>query len=167
MNIFFLDDDPHKAAQMQHDKHVVKMILETAQLLSTAWHELSPDNLPCLIYKRTHANHPCAVWCRTSLKNYYWLVSHGFALCEEYTHRYGKIHKTESVIFELADAPSRIKNFSPQITNPVQCMPDEYKQKDPVAAYRAYYNACKVAGAKWTNREIPEWVDLERVNINV
>ena len=65
MNIFVLDNDPFKAAEYQCDKHVVKMVLETAQLLCSA-HETAP-------YKRTHYNHPCAIWTRSSLSNYMWL----------------------------------------------------------------------------------------------
>ena len=92
MNIFVLDYNPTRAAKMQCDKHVVKMALETAQLLCTAF---PGGTAP---YKLTHFNHPCAIWCRESLKNYNWLIDHGIALCDEYQHRYGKTHKSKEVI---------------------------------------------------------------------
>ena len=92
MNIFYLSHDPVKAAQVQYNKHVVKMILETAQLLCTAHHELgSPINIP---YKATHKNHPSAIWVRSSAEAYMWAYEHMLALGAEYTKRYGKEHLT-------------------------------------------------------------------------
>ena len=92
MNIFVLDNDPIVAAQSQSDKHVVKMVLETAQMLCAAF---PPGEAP---YKRSYYNHPCTVWARKSDDNYYWLCRHGIALSVEYTHRYGKRHKSQDVI---------------------------------------------------------------------
>lgn len=92
MNIFILSKDPIIAAQMQCDKHVVKMILETAQLLC------SPFEKGEAPYKRSHFNHPSAIWTRENKSNYEWLITHGLALCEEYTFRYGKEHKSKQVI---------------------------------------------------------------------
>jgi hypothetical protein len=91
LNIFVLDKDPEKAAKYQCDKHVIKMILETAQLLCSVF---EPGQAP---YKRTHYNHPSAVWTRASRANYMWLIEHGEALCYEYTRRYNKTHKSEFV----------------------------------------------------------------------
>ena len=90
MNIFALDICPVKSAELQHDKHVVKMILESAQMLCTAYHEHNIENVP---YKKTHHNHPCSVWVRKDMYNFYWLVDHALALCQEYKYRYKKIHK--------------------------------------------------------------------------
>ncbi len=90
MNIFVLDVDPVAAATMLCDQHVVKMTLETAQLLCSA-HNKAP-------YKRTHYNHPCAVWTRASAANYMWLCSYGITLAKEYTHRFGRCHACEVVI---------------------------------------------------------------------
>ena len=88
MNIFALDNDVKVAAQWHVDKHVVKMPLETAQMLCTARHELGekPESIP---YKVAHKNHPCTIWCRTSSENYDWLCDLGMVLCKEYTYRYG------------------------------------------------------------------------------
>jgi hypothetical protein len=99
MNIFFLSEDPYEAASMQVDRHVVKMILESAQLLSTAHRILDgddsgvlPDYRDTLFYRATHKNHPSARWIRESVENYNWLVDHFDGLLREYTHRYKKQH---------------------------------------------------------------------------
>ena len=88
MNIFVVDYDPNKSAQDLCDKHVVKMILETAQMLCAA-HPIGTAP-----YKATHLKHPCTLWVARSIDNYEWLLTHGYALCREYTARYGKRHKT-------------------------------------------------------------------------
>ena len=90
MNIFVLSENPIKAARLQHDKHILKMVLETAQMLCSAF-----ENAP---YKKTYINHPCTVWARTSRNNFDWLVLHGLALATEYTYRYNKTHASEKVI---------------------------------------------------------------------
>jgi len=139
MNIFYLSDNPTLAAQYQCDKHVVKMILESAQLLCTAHRELDGNMCSDCIYKATHKNHPCAIWTRESIANYYWLYNHFAALCCEYTIRYGKVHTCETKLTSfLYKAPKNI-NISYDFTFPPQCMPDEYKHKDTVTAYRQYY----------------------------
>ena len=95
MNIFYLDRDPKKAAELQYNKHVVKMILESAQMLCTAHHhyaekhEINADYIP---YKKAHYNHPSTIWCRHNSRQYYWLFNHMVALGMEYTKRYGKTH---------------------------------------------------------------------------
>jgi hypothetical protein len=147
MNIFILDYDPELAAQMLCDKHVVKMALETAQILSTI------NNGP---YKPTHENHPCVKWARSGADNYQWLVKHGVAICNEYRYRYGKEHKCEETILALQQPLYNItiqEGSSPY----VQCMPDKYRHVDPVQAYRTYYRATKSSFAKWTKREKPLW----------
>ena len=94
MNIFYLHSDPVTCAEWHCDKHVVKMILEYAQLLSTAHHEV--DGTPSInCYKSTHRNHPSAIWARTNRKNYRWLWRLLDATATEYTHRYGKVHATK------------------------------------------------------------------------
>ncbi len=154
MNIFILDKCPIKAAQYQCDKHVVKMILETAQLLCSIY---EPNTAP---YKRTHYNHPCAVWARESWANYYWLYKHGIALCNEYHYRYGKQHKSLAVIVWCwenikFDLFARVDEHDP--ISFTKCMPDEYKVDDIVQSYRNYYKSAKKDIAKWTKRPIPDW----------
>lgn len=156
MNIFFLDESPELAAKFQCDKHVVKMILESAQLLSTAHHELDSPYAD-LCYKPTHRNHPCAKWARECDANYKWLYSHFIALGQEYTRRYGKIHKT---IRERAEVLSNLPPNIPkrkECTKLPLCMPDQYKDDDnPVEAYRNYYRGEKVLFARWKLEE-PNW----------
>ena len=162
MNIFYLSHDPDDAARYQCDKHVVKMILETAQLLSTAHRELDGDHYADLVglYKRTHKNHPSAIWVRESSEHYTWTYKHMCALCDEYTRRYGKIHATARLIGHLAKAPRNIPSVP--FVAPPQCMPDEYKQDDTVEAYRAYYNGDKAYMAKWAHSETPAWFNLTK-----
>ena len=138
MNLFYLDHDPVEAARLQCDRHVVKMILETAQMLSTAHLEL--DGIK-VAYKSTHKNHPSTVWVRSSTEAYEWAFMHMMALGAEYTRRYGKMHKT---IREHAEMLSLVPiNMDPNavFTEPPQCMYDECKRDDTVLAYLTYYNA--------------------------
>ncbi len=88
MNIFAVDKDPKISAQQLCDKHVVKMILESAQMLCAVY-----DN-GTAPYKRAFYNHPCTIWARETEQNYEWLLNHAYAMCQEYTRRYGKVHKS-------------------------------------------------------------------------
>ena len=158
MNIFYLHVDPRLAAQYQCDKHVIKMILETAQMLSTAHRELSDEcDTPEHAYKATHVNHPCSIWVRESGYNYEWAYEHFIALCKEYSHRYDKTHLTYKKLGEsLLLPPTRLKLG--HFTEPPQCMPDQYKHSDPVKAYRAYYKGDKAPIAQWSkSRPAPSW----------
>jgi uncharacterized protein YukE len=157
MNIFYLDRDPIEAARLQCDRHVVKMILETAQLLSTAHNELGGEQVA---YKSTHKNHPSAVWARESVKNYQWLYRHLEALGSEYKRRYGRVHKTIQTHSEaLSRAPRGISDGG--FTDPPQCMPDECKHEDTVLAYHVYYNH---KADDWESRDMPmRWYGQEAV----
>ena len=154
MNIFYIDSDPNTAARAMTDKHCVKMILESAQLLSTAHRVLDGTpttrfsksgarlkryDHPWPIYKATHINHPSAVWVRESASNYEWLYSHFLALCVEYTRRYDKVHKSFRELSEyLSQLPANIPHIGP---TPVKlAITDKKWHRDcPVASYRAYY----------------------------
>ena len=158
MNIFFLDIDPTKCAQYHLDKHVVKMIIETAQMLYSV-HWVFEKDLPEGSYRKTHVNHPCSVWARQSNQNYKWLCLLGIELCREYTYRYGKIHKTERHINWLDSNMPDLPDIN--FTEPAQAMPDEYKDINPVVAYRNFYvkNKMELRGiTKYTKRPIPDWV---------
>ena len=141
MNIFYLDSDPVKAAQVQYNKHVVKMILESAQMLCTAHHHY--DNGHNVPYKKAHYNHPSTIWCRQNASQYMWLYDHMIALGKEYTKRYKKTHLT---IIKCAEV---LKQLPPTIpgdtfTEPPQCMPDHHKVPDcSVTAYWNYYEQDK------------------------
>jgi hypothetical protein len=151
MNIFFLDKNPKIAARMQCDKHVVKMILETAQMLSTAARAQGHD----IGYKSAYPNHPMTLWVNESPHNYAWAIIHAFELCKEYTKRYDKVHKTQSVIYDLYDV---CNGDYAQMTEPPKCMPDEYKTNDYIQSYRNYYVGDKKRFAQYTNSETPEFM---------
>jgi len=164
MNIFYLDRDPEIAAQMMCDKHVVKMILESAQMLCTAHRVLDGDEYAekMGLYKLAHKNHPSTIWVRSSFYNYRWLFKHYDALMEEYTYRYGKIHATSRLRDALLRPPRNISlsakgGFSllDKSGDPPQCMPDYCKGEDTVLAYQNYYILEKSGFAKWTKRETP------------
>ena len=152
MNIFYLHDNPKVCSQYHVDKHVVKMILETAQLLSTA-HWLSGGEGP---YRATHKNHPSAIWARSNKSNYRWLCELGMELCKEYTHRYGKIHKTQQHLEWLTKNIPNIPNG--KFTQPTLPMPDQYKSDNHVDSYRLYYIKDKSHLHSWKNRKTPEFI---------
>lgn len=163
MNIFATNACPIQSAREHTDVHVIKMILESAQLLSTAHFVLDGHIVG---YKPTHKNHPSSVWCRNTSGNYIWLHSMFVSLCEEYTFRTGKIHKTSGLIDVLSKTPSNI--ISSDVESFALAMPDSYKLKgifDPTKAYQAYLvdklhgwmirpRPMKVA---WSKRETPNW----------
>jgi hypothetical protein len=151
MNIFILDFDPKKCAQYHNNKHVVKMILETAQLLCGV-HWMTGRDAP---YKLSHKNHPCSIWVRSSLENYLWLCELGLELCEEYTLRYKKTHKCKQVIEWCLINKPNIPDIP--FNNPPLAMPNEYKTTSVVESYRNYYMGDKRSFSIWTNREKPEW----------
>ncbi len=161
MNIFFLHQNPRTAAEYHADKHVVKMIIETAQMLySVHWMLNSP--LPVNAYKLAHKNHPCSIWARQSIANYLWLCSLGWWLCKEYQFRYGqsKVHKTEShITWLLNNHPVGIPYIA--MTEPAQAMPDEYKNHNTIRAYRKFYIGSKLKErgiVKYTCREPPSFL---------
>jgi hypothetical protein len=156
MNIFLLDWDVSKCAKYHCDKHVVKMILETAQLLCGAHHvvEQPISNIP---YKLSHKNHPCAIWVRESLSNYLYLCELGLELCKEYTYRYEKRHKSQDVIEWCVT--NKVNICDKGFTEPPKAMPDEYKVLDVVESYRNYYIGAKSGFSTWKNREIPFWFE--------
>ena len=154
MNIFYLHHDPTKCARMHNDKHCVKMILEYAQLLSTA-HHMTDSPIADQVYRPTHKNHPSAIWTRESADNYKWLYSLFIALCHEYTHRYNKIHKTHYNLGGLLQTIPKLPEIG--LTDIPQCMPDECKRDNPIDGYRNYYFTEKAHLAGWKNRKTPNW----------
>lgn len=154
MNIFMTSPDPIRSARFLCDRHVVKMVLETAQILSTVVRSQRPgDDLD--LYKVTHANHPCTVWAGESEPNFRWLWLHGLALAGEYTRRFGKTHKSEAII-RRAGALASFDGAGVG-TTPALAMPDEFRQRDVFAAYRDYLRAKYADWArppKWTNPSV-------------
>jgi len=176
MNIFYLSNNPIECAELHVDKHVVKMILEYAQLLSTAHRVL--DGTPTVVrrettgrkqtryildgvldgvlYSATHINHPSAVWVRQSDKNYDWLFSLFQACLDEYTHRYGKIHATARLEIALSNLPKNIPQAP--FTEPTPAMPDHYKVAgDSIQSYKNYYVGDKQRMFSWKQRQVPTW----------
>ena len=158
MNIFYFYPCPVLSAQSQPDKMLVKMPLETAQMLSTAHRELDgyeyadANNL----YKRAYWNHPCTIWARETKQNYLWLYRHFIALGNEYYYRYQKRHASlVKLSYPLGMPPKNIPEGN--LTPPALAMPDQYKTKDPVESYRNYCIAEKTY-AQWNkNRPKPNW----------
>ena len=139
MNIFYLHKDPREAARLQYNKHVVKMILESAQMLCTAHHcygnKWQKENVP---YKQAHLNHPSTIWARRSKATYMWLYKHMMGLGYEYWLRYGKQHLSISKCsMFLSKPPVHIQGE--EFVQPPQAMPDEYKDKCSIQAYWNYY----------------------------
>lgn len=186
MNIFVLDRDPVVAAQQQCDKHVVKMIVESGQMLSTA-HRLLDGNpvielskngrrmtvwkledsyMENALYKSVHPKHPSTLWTCESIANYHWHYTHFIALATEFEYRYGKVHSTRT---KLEEPLSRLPKNIPQVneltpfrlamgSNP-ECM-----TSDPVESYRKFYmTKQKRFKMEWSKREIPSWFLTENV----
>ena len=169
MNIFVLDKDPIISAQLQCDKHIVKMPLETAQMLCSVWHRYgSADRVP---YKEAHKNHPCTLWAGNDAHNYDWLWRHGMELCFEYTRRYNNIHKCQAVIMDLTidNVGFAFEHMSRQGTPHPLCMPDVHKEEDnAVLSYRRYYANDKKDIAKWEKtRPMPDWYASGAYKIDV
>ena len=181
MNIFYLDKDPIKAAQMSCDKHCVKMIVESAQMLSTAhrmidgnlytdktkagrkikrWKHPNP-NMEKTLYKACHTGHPSTVWVMESAYNYHWLYRHMMALNTEFKMRYGHIldHKTIQLLEGPLMYPPRNISLNTIATDPPPAMPEYCKIKgDSVASYKKYYIYEKQRFATWKSPStVPAW----------
>jgi len=161
MNIFFLSFSPEESAIFACDKHVIKMILESTQLLYTAQGLSLVNNLednPYTPYKPTHKNHPSAIWTRESIHQYNWLCELALEYCKEYKYRYGegKEHACQKHLIWLKENPPGLPDIP--FKQPPQCMPDKYKQESSVEAYRAYYIGEKLGFIKYTRREPPLWI---------
>ena len=159
MNIFFLHPNPRKCARWHCDKHVVKMILESCQLLYTVHWLCKTADLKYAKnggYKATHVKHPCTLWLIESLDNYRWLVLLATELCREYTFRYKKHHACEEHVEWLSLVEPTLVSHG--FTMPRQAMPEAYKQKDSVKAYRKYYVNDKKRFATYKGRSKPHWL---------
>jgi hypothetical protein len=184
MNIFVLDHDPVTAAQLQCDKHIPKMVVESGQMLSTAhrvldgkltrkpsksgktmvkywdlYEGIGDSKAESLYYSAVHVGHPCTQWSMESSDNYLWHYKHFIALCEEYTYRYGKVHKTNRDLgSELARLPQNIPQgkmtpFRLAMKSNPECM-----LSCPVESYRSFYQTKQERfKMKWSKRSVPEW----------
>ena len=181
MNIFYLHEDPIQNAKWHIDKHIVKMPIEYAQLMSTAHRLLDGemylgktaigrnikrwrlhDERENILYKASHINHPSAIWVRESIENYFEMYKLYMAVLAEFTNRYGKIHGSSKPSIALIRPPSNIPMVKG--TQLPQCMPEICKVKNnPILAYRNYYIVEKNSFASWKNREIPEWFQTKDI----
>ena len=157
MNIFYLDKDLEKCAQYHVDRHCVKMIIEYAQLLSSA-HWMVGNEAP---YRLSHKDHPCSLWVRESIDNYNWLCELGKELSKEYTYRYGKFHKSSDVIYWATNNKPTLPKVG--MTTFRLAMPDEFKVTNPIDSYRNYYNGSKTHLFKWKNRNTPFFIKKDLV----
>lgn len=175
MNIFYLSNDPVECAKQHVDKHVVKMIVEYGQLMSTAHRVLDgefyygktangrriqrwklPDEREEVIWKASHIKHPSGLWVRSSASHYQWLFALWLEMLKEYTHRYDKIHSNERMKTWFVELPKNIPHKG-WLSDPTPAMPDEYKVADSILSYRNYYLGAKRSFANWKKRETPAW----------
>lgn len=176
MNVFYLSSLPRECAEMHCDKHVVKMIIEYAQLMSTAHRVLDgelyngktnngrnikrwkhPDSyMEDNLYLACHVNHPSAIWTRENRRHYDWLYAMWIFLGQEYTHRYGKEHATITKLNKVLMNPPKNIPYT-KFKQPPQAMPDDCKHESSITAYRTYYNLYKQSFARWTNRRMPNF----------
>lgn len=176
MNIFFLSWNIQYCVRHHCDKHVVKMIVEYAQMLSTCHrvtdgykkkvlqnnrrltqYVLDEDTMNDVLYKASHVNHPCNIWVRASTPNYQFLYRLFSALCDEYTYRYGKVHLTDTKLrILLSSPPASIVDIG--LLKPPLAMPDQYKQDSVIKSYRRFYVEDKKTFAKYTKRRYPLWL---------
>lgn len=160
MNIFYLDENPSLAAQYHCDSHVVKMILESAQMLCTAVNVLAGEQITP--YKSTHVNHPCSVWVREGYMN--WSYVYNLMRCLEwewqFRYNHSRGHKSVDILTEASIVEKACKVLPLEnLTRPALAMPDSCKiSSNPVECYREYYRKEKVHLHKWTGRDVPWWL---------
>ena len=169
MNIFFLSRKTRRCARWHCDKHVVKMILESTQMLYTANHEHGgkaaiESGAPLCAstgrrgYKSHAKNHPCTKWVRESLVHYTWLLDLAFELVREHMFRFSPktIHACHAHLLWLkANPPPGLKAVAWR--DPPQAMPEELRTNDSVRSYIAYYNGPKRSSGLlvYTKRHMP------------
>ena len=179
MNVFYLHEDPKRCAQMHCDAHASKMCVEYAQLLSTAHRVIDGDlwygrttngrkiaryfhpqtEMQHELYLASHINHPSNIWVRTNDSNYNWLYDMWTELCNEYTHRYQRVHASFAKLeYHLIAPPAAIPvgEFT-QPTPAMKSYPHCIVEGDSLTSYRNFYWEDKKSFAKWTRREVPEW----------
>lgn len=185
MNIFILDPCPIKSAQLQCDKHVVKMVLESAQMLSTAHRVLDgsltripsksgktmvkawtlPDARENMLYKAVHVGHPCTVWTMESLANYAWHYEHFSALATEFEYRFEKKHKSWVDLEDALALPPKNINCNRGLTPfrlAMGAAPECINEADPVGSYRSFYQTKQDRfKMTWSKRDIPEWFQVK------
>lgn len=184
MNIFALSPVPEVAAKWHCDKHVSKMIVEAAQMLSTAHRILDGsmsrrpsksgktkvrywsmgDNREDILYKAVHCGHPCTVWTMESHSNYKWHYELFKELCKEYTYRYGKVHATETKLMDvLKEIPKNIKkSYMTPFALAMGSNPECINHDDPIGSYQQFYQTKQDRfKMSWSKRETPHWFKVK------
>ena len=156
MNIFHLDKDPILCAKWLCDKHCVKMVLETAQMLCTAYQR--HYGLKYDLYKPAYPKHPMTIWVGDCGQNFFFTIQLFGHLRDEYNYRYNKWHKSGKVILLLHNKYKEWHNWKTPFTTPPLCMPDQYKENDYINSYRKYYIGAKKSIAKYNFSEPPAWI---------
>ena len=186
MNIFYLSNNPKTCAQMHNDSHCSKMIIEYAQLMSTAhrfldgekyygktangrkiarW--LHPDPvMEATLYKASHVKHPSGIWTRKSKQNYRWLYSMWTELNTEFMYRYNKNvpHESFRKLEKVLEEPPK-HMYDSGFCEPYPAMPDDVKYDSSIKSYHEYYIKYKQHLAKWTKRGEPYWYGTERLEL--
>lgn len=188
MNIFYIDKCPYRAAQMLHDVHLRKMIVETAQMLSMAHRILDGthrvdtsgkrkkqvwDHPVESLYKVSHPNHPSTKWVRANNKTYEWAWDHFYAMCLEYRQRFKKPHLTEIKLLDVLRFPPKNISDGDFFDPPLAISPIQYHDTDHMIAYRKYYLGEKLEWsqrgkpvyAKWTNQIVPKFIQEKNVHV--
>jgi hypothetical protein len=189
MNIFYLNSDPKQAAFEHCLKHKVKMILESAQMLASAYYVSNniisskqaklPGNVlkvqeifkdfprkkpsgEIFPYGIGYVNHPSTIWSYSSIQNWQWLLDLAFELGFDYSRIYKKEHACMSILDWFLENPPNLPDIP--FSEPPQAMPDECKvENNSILAYQIYYNKYKSTFAKWPEGEIPSWFKPENI----
>jgi len=159
MNIFHLHRDPKICAKYHCDKHVVKMVLETAQMLSTAYQQICEIDTD--LYKIAYPKHPMTIWVSKSENNFKYALSLGSWLAYQYRLRYNKKHKSQEIIDVISN--EKLNNFIDNVqhvefTPPPLCMPEQYKVSNYIESYRYYYKKKKKRFARYTGVDTPDFM---------
>lgn len=165
MNLFLLDTNPTACARAHCDKHVVKMTLESAQILCSA-HWLADGFVGEGWYGLTHKGHPVVRWAAANVQHYRVVYAQFAALAAEYEYRYGREHLSWCKLGKVLEEPPQFIDYGAPVGY-VLCMPEEYwggpskyvaRLDTAVAAYRRYYRGEKQRMFKWTGRDVPDWL---------
>lgn len=160
MNLFIPSPIIETSVQSLDDRRLIKMCLETAQLLSTAVRIIDEDTtLP--VYKLTHKNHPVAVWVRQTSGNYIYTLNYFKAICDEYSYRFKKTHKSFSlypIFVKFITSNEYIPLMDSSITPFANCT--DYKTDEVHTAYKKCltnkWNNDKIS-PRWTKRNVPSF----------
>jgi hypothetical protein len=162
VNFFYLDSNPQICAQYYCNKHVLKIPIEIAQILSKVHHELKSDINYNLVYKNSLVVKNTLgpyIWAIESHENYLWTCNLGIELINEYKLRYNKeSHKTESILLFLRNNPPKLPKIGItkfRGTNKYDMF--QYVSKDPIVCARYNYAEMKCNNDSWTKRNIPDW----------